>query len=47
MDLAELLGIKQVYYEINDLAPPLSYKSVPLKRLFSHVRHPSFIGEFV
>lgn len=44
MDLPEILGIKQVYYEILDLSPPHSYKSPSLNRLLSNIRHPSYTG---
>ncbi|KAM3858172.1 nurim [Diretmus argenteus] len=39
-DYAELLGIKQVYYECLGLGDPLSQKSQRAQRLFSHLRHP-------
>ena len=42
MDLPELLGIKQVFHAINDLPEPLAFKSVQLRRLYLHMRHPSF-----
>lgn len=38
------LFVKQVYYDINKLLPPMVYKSRDLVRLYSHVRHPSFFG---
>ena len=44
MDLPELLGCKQVYYDVNDLAPPLSYKTIELSEFYSRLRHPSFTG---
>lgn len=44
MDLPELLGVKQVYYDINRLLPPMALKSRDLVRLYGHVRHPSFVG---
>lgn len=44
MDLPELLGVKQVYYDVKHLLPPMLYKSDELKRLYGHVRHPSFVG---
>ncbi|XP_055322246.1 nurim homolog [Sitodiplosis mosellana] len=44
MDLPELTGVKQVYYDWNNLLPPLNYKSYELNVLYEHVRHPSFIG---
>ncbi|XP_051949452.1 nurim [Xyrauchen texanus] len=39
-DYPELLGIKQVYYDILGLGDPLSLKSPRAQRLFSHLRHP-------
>lgn len=44
MDLPELLGVKQVYYDTQRLLAPMLYKSDELKRLYGHVRHPSFVG---
>uniref|UniRef100_D3TQ25 Nuclear envelope membrane protein n=1 Tax=Glossina morsitans morsitans TaxID=37546 RepID=D3TQ25_GLOMM len=44
MDLPEILGIKQVYYDIKNYAEPLAYKSFELRLLYDHIRHPSFIG---
>ncbi|XP_055911827.1 nurim homolog [Eupeodes corollae] len=44
MDLPEILGIKQAYYDLKDYAPPMAYKSFELRHLYSHVRHPSFAG---
>lgn len=44
MDLPELTGVKQVYYDINNLLEPMAYKSRELVRLYGHVRHPSFFG---
>uniref|UniRef100_A0A6B2E9P1 Nuclear envelope membrane protein n=1 Tax=Phlebotomus kandelakii TaxID=1109342 RepID=A0A6B2E9P1_9DIPT len=43
MDLLEILGVKQIYHEVSHLAPPLLYKVTELRRLYGHVRHPSFI----
>lgn len=43
-DLPELLGLSQVYNDINNCLPPLAYKSTELKRLISRVRHPSFLA---
>ncbi|XP_029370249.1 nurim [Echeneis naucrates] len=40
VDYAELLGIKQVYYECLGLGDPMSYKSPNAQRLLSHLRHP-------
>lgn len=44
MDLPELLGVKQVFYDTQRLPSPMMYKSDELKRLYGHVRHPSFVG---
>lgn len=44
MDLPELIGVKQVYYDINKLLEPIAYKSAELRKLYGHVRHPSFVG---
>ncbi|XP_031631224.1 nurim homolog [Contarinia nasturtii] len=44
MDLPELTGVKQVYYDWNNLLHPLQYKSPQLVALYDHIRHPSFIG---
>jgi len=44
LDFAELLGVKQVYHDVNNLLAPIVYKSRDLVRLYGHVRHPSFIG---
>lgn len=44
MDVNELFGIKQIYYSIQQLPDPNIYKSSDLKRLYAHMRHPSFIG---
>lgn len=44
MDLPELIGLKQVYYDINKLLEPIAYKSTELRKLYGHVRHPSFVG---
>lgn len=44
MDLPELVGLKQVYYDVNDLAPPMSYKSRELRSFYGRMRHPSFVG---
>ncbi|XP_075162087.1 nurim homolog [Haematobia irritans] len=44
MDLPELVGIKQPYYDMKSYAQPLAYKSFELRHLFNHVRHPSFVG---
>ncbi|KMZ02948.1 nurim homolog [Drosophila simulans] len=44
MDLPELLGVKQAYYDLKAYGPPISYKSGELRNLYAHVRHPSFVG---
>ncbi|XP_064546073.1 nurim homolog [Drosophila montana] len=44
MDPVELLGVKQTYYDIHNYSEPLAYKSLELRNLYSHVRHPSFVG---
>ncbi|CAH1998639.1 unnamed protein product [Acanthoscelides obtectus] len=43
-DVTELLGIKQVYYSVFNLPDPNLRKSAQLKRLTSHMRHPSFLA---
>ncbi|GLV43829.1 uncharacterized protein CBL_11591 [Carabus blaptoides fortunei] len=42
MDISEILGIKQVYYDLRNMAEPMSFKSSELQRLYGHTRHPSF-----
>ncbi|XP_039966050.1 nurim homolog [Bactrocera tryoni] len=44
MDLPEILGVKQAYYDMKDYAQPIAYKSFRLRHLYTHVRHPSFVG---
>ncbi|KAI8126102.1 putative nurim [Lucilia cuprina] len=44
MDLPEIVGIKQAYYDMKSYAQPLAYKSFELRHLFNHIRHPSFVG---
>jgi hypothetical protein len=44
MDFPEILGLKQVYYEVKGLNDPSLYKAIPHNRLLSHIRHPSYIG---
>lgn len=44
MDVPEILGLKQVYYDVKGLNDPSLYKAIPHNRLLSHIRHPSFIG---
>jgi protein-S-isoprenylcysteine O-methyltransferase Ste14 len=44
MDLPEIFGIKQIYYDIQGLNEPFSYKARSLSRLLSSIRHPSYVG---
>ncbi|XP_068153925.1 nurim homolog [Drosophila tropicalis] len=44
MDLPELLGVKQAYYDLRAYGDPLAFKARELRHLYSHVRHPSFLG---
>uniref|UniRef100_A0A182KGP8 Nuclear envelope membrane protein n=1 Tax=Anopheles christyi TaxID=43041 RepID=A0A182KGP8_9DIPT len=44
VDLPELIGLKHVYYAMNDLAPPMSYKSRDLQDYYKRYRHPSFVA---
>lgn len=44
IDYAELMGVKQVYYSILGLPPPLHHKSQEHQRLFQHFRHPFSSG---
>ncbi|XP_032672039.1 nurim homolog [Odontomachus brunneus] len=44
MDIAELYGLKQVFYRLSGRNSPLDNKSNGLKRYMKHMRHPSFIG---
>ncbi|KAF5301887.1 hypothetical protein FQR65_LT08719 [Abscondita terminalis] len=44
MDINELLGIKQIYYNMRKLPQPSQYKSNDLNRLYLHMRHPSFLS---
>ncbi|XP_056647822.1 nurim homolog [Diorhabda sublineata] len=43
-DVTELLGIKQVYYNIMNLPDPNLRKSKQWQRLNNHIRHPSFLA---
>lgn len=43
MDLPEILGVKQVWFDIKMYAQPSAYKSYELRQLYQHIRHPSFI----
>ena len=47
MDLAELFGLKQVYYKLSGRPRPLTMKSQDLQRYLMHMRHPSFLGFLV
>ncbi|EFN81612.1 Nurim-like protein [Harpegnathos saltator] len=44
MDIAELHGLKQVFYRVSGRNSPLDNKSKGLKRYMKHMRHPSFTG---
>lgn len=44
MDVPEILGIKQVYYDVKGLNDPSLYKAIQHNRLLTHIRHPSYIG---
>ncbi|XP_038052994.1 nurim-like [Patiria miniata] len=44
LDYAELVGIKQVYYYVIDLDPPIHMKSREYQRLFRNFRHPVLTG---
>ncbi|EDV96970.1 nurim homolog [Drosophila grimshawi] len=44
MDLGELVGIKQAYYDMLNYSEPIAKKSLELRNLYAHVRHPSFVG---
>ncbi|KAG8228562.1 hypothetical protein J437_LFUL008640 [Ladona fulva] len=44
VDVGELIGIKQVMYEIRGFPDPLRNKSEDLLRYYKHMRHPSFVG---
>lgn len=46
-DVTELLGIKQIYYNLINLPDPNLRKSYQLQKLGKHMRHPSFIGFFL
>ncbi|CAH1106529.1 unnamed protein product [Psylliodes chrysocephalus] len=43
-DVTELLGFKQVYYNMVNLPDPNLRKSQQLQRLNNHMRHPSFLA---
>ncbi|CAL1286443.1 unnamed protein product [Larinioides sclopetarius] len=42
MDITELLGARQVIYSLQGVPDPMSLKSDGLRRMYSHMRHPSF-----
>lgn len=44
MDLPEIFGVKQIYYDIQGLNEPFLYKAPRLSRLLSNIRHPSYVG---
>lgn len=44
MDIAELCGLKQIWYRVSKRNNPLDTKSRELCRYMRHMRHPSFIG---
>ncbi|CAH0547086.1 unnamed protein product [Brassicogethes aeneus] len=43
-DITELLGVKQVIYSLSKKRDPNYMKSGDLLRLYSHMRHPSFLA---
>lgn len=47
MDIAELSGVKQVWYTTYGEADPFDAKSKELRRYMKHMRHPSFTGFLV
>ncbi|KYQ47593.1 Nurim like protein, partial [Trachymyrmex zeteki] len=46
MDIAELCGLKQIWYKVFKKNSPLDTKSRELCRYMRHMRHPSFTGFF-
>lgn len=44
MDIAELCGLKQIWYRVFKINGPLDTKSRELRRYMRHMRHPSFTG---
>lgn len=44
MDIAELCGLKQIWYRMSRRNSPLDTKSRELLRYMKHMRHPSFTG---
>merc|ERR1712071_17057 len=47
LDFPELVGVKQVYYNYINIHESTDLKSSELQRLYTHKRHPSFIGFLV
>lgn len=47
MDIAELCGLKQMWYKVSGINGPLDAKSSELCRYMRHMRHPSFTGFLV
>ncbi|KZS17650.1 Nurim [Daphnia magna] len=47
LDLPELVGIRQIYYFCLNISEASDIKSAELQRLYSHKRHPSFLGFLV
>jgi len=47
MDIAELCGLKQIWYRLSKRNSPLDTKSIELRRYMRHMRHPSFTGFLV
>lgn len=47
MDIAELCGLKQIWYKVSKRNSPLDIKSRELCRYMRHMRHPSFTGFLV
>jgi len=47
LDFPELVGVKQVYYDYIDVHETSDLKSSELQRLYTHKRHPSFLGFLV
>ena len=43
-DYLELIGLKQVYYSLQDMGDPMELKAWEQRRLFTHMRHPLFFG---
>ncbi|KAL0132506.1 hypothetical protein PUN28_000329 [Cardiocondyla obscurior] len=44
LDIAELCGLKQIWYKMSNRSNPLDAKSRELCRYMRHMRHPSFTG---